>query len=583
MSDDNATPVLEQTNAEVSGKGAAAGASFGSLKAERIAFLICLVAGLVPIWLVTRFPSVDGPMHLYVVYLIDQLALPGTNLFDRVFQFNYNVEPNMAVYGIIWAFSKLVPMLVAEKLFVTGYWLLFAGSAYYAMRSFGESSTVFGLLLLPFALGYFLHWGFYNFVLSQALFLLAAGYALRHLERLSWRHIAVLGVLMLALALTHLVGIAMFLFFIGFARAGLALREALAANSDDRWLSAIRRLLWDAARLLLAALPALAIVVSFLLRRVLSDVGAAPVLGLVRKIWYVVSISPIFSLDKREAVALAAFTLVLWALVLKLLLSLWKDRSLRLTALPVLLPTAILTAFVLIGSLGFAGFEGLPRLLPFVFFMIIMALGVMRLSAIWRGAIMVSVVGGLVATSWLHLTFYRGINTLYDGFASARQAPPPGSAVLAFNTTLPQREIAGQSTGWRMNVTDHFRTGYAREHGLLMLDVVHLAPQIYGYFPVSYADNANIAAAYSAPTFRPPAEPLRHFERTVGLPIREVSFWPLVESEPHVDFNLEEREPILRRELARDWSLLPRGSTVAPYVYVQNPRIQSRTSARPEP
>lgn len=108
---------------------------FGSLTAERAALLLCVVAGLVPIWSVARFPSTDGPMHLYVVYIMEQLAQPGTNVFDRIFQFNPNLEPNYAVYGIIWLLSQLVPMLTAEKLFVSGYWLLFAGSAYYLMRS----------------------------------------------------------------------------------------------------------------------------------------------------------------------------------------------------------------------------------------------------------------------------------------------------------------------------------------------------------------------------------------------------------------------------------------------------------------
>ncbi len=548
--------------------------------AERLVFLLCVVAGLVPMWAVERFPSVDGPMHLYVVHIIDQLLQPGANPFDRIFQFNYNIEPNLAVYGIIWSFSQIFPMLVAEKLFVSLYWLLFAGGAYYLLRSFGSRAAVLGLLLLPFALGYFLHWGFYNFVLSQALFLIAAGYSVRHLEQLRARDVAVLGLLMLALALTHLVGIAMFLFYIGLFRTGIAVRDALSAFGPDHRASAARRLLRDAGLLLLAALPALAIMASFFLRRVLSDEGAAPELNLVQKIWYVGSVSPIFSVDKREAIALAAFTLVLWALVLKLLVELWKDPALRLRALPALLPFGLLAAFAVIGSLGFAGFNALPRLLPFLFFMLIIALGTLRVAAAWRGAIMVAVAGGLIATSWLHLSFYRQVNALYADFSRSRRSPAPHSAVLAFNTTLQQREVAGRPTGWRVNVTDHFRTGYARERNLLMLNVVHLAPQIYGYFPVSYRPDVNVAAAYSARQFRPPATPLRHFEGTAGLPVSEVSFWPLLESEPHVDFNLEEREPLLRAELASGWQLLPRTSPAAPFIYVEEPARPGGQPAR---
>ncbi len=102
-----------------------------------------------------------------------------------------------------------------------------------------------------------------------------------------------------------------------------------------------------------------------------------------------------------------------------------------------------------------------------------------------------------------------------------------------------------------------------------MLNAVHLSPHIYGYFPVAYRPDVNVAAAFSARGFAPPPAPLDHFERTTGIEIAEVSFWPLLESEPDVDFNLEEREPLLRRELAREWRLLPRDREVAPFVFVE--------------
>jgi hypothetical protein len=435
------------------------------------------------------------------------------------------------------------------------------------------------LLLLPFGLGYFLHWGFYNFVLSQALFLVAAGYTVRHSDKLKARHVAALGLLMLALALTHLVGIVMFLFFVALFRVGIALREGIQLQTGERRVPVVRRLVRDASLLLLAALPALAILGSFLLRRVISDDSAAAGLSLLQKVSYVASISPIFALDKREAIAWGPFTILFWVLVLRLLAGLWRNRELRSQALPALLPPAFLAGFVTIGSLGFAGFEALPRLLPFLFIMLIIALGFMQATIAWRGAIMLAVVGGLFATSWIHFSFYRNINELYVEFAKSRRPPPAGSAVLAFNTTEKQLMVDGRSTGWRVNITDHFRSRYAREHDLLLLNLVHLSPQIYGYFPVSFRPGVDVAAAYSAATFRPPPKPLQHFEQTIGVPIREVSFWPLLESEPHVDFNLEEREPLLRSELAENWTLRPRNVDLVPYVFekrLHHPRMKGK-------
>jgi hypothetical protein len=374
---------------------------------------------------------------------------------------------------------------------------------------------------------------------------------------------------MLIMAVTHLVGIALFLFFLGLVRLGMAWGEAMVPAEVRPWRPALARLARDALLLFLAALPALAIVASFLLRRVVGDDGASPPLSLFQKVGYVAAVSPIFSVDKREALALAPFIVVLWAVTLRLLVTWWKDKALRVAALPALLPAVVLGMFVLVGSLGFAGFEGLPRLLPFVFFMLIIAFGALRLGALWRGAILVAVVGGSIGTALLHLAFYRQANATYAAFAAAHPSPPPGSAILTFNTTVQQREVGGRPTGWRLNITDHFRTALARERQQVMLNLVHVEPQIYGYFPVLYRPGAKVAAAYSAPGYAPPPEPLRRFECTVGLDIAEVSFWPLLDSEPGVHFLLEDRELLLRRELAQRWSAAPRSDPDAPFVFVE--------------
>lgn len=535
----------------------------------RTALLVCLIAGLVPIWAVTRFPSVDGPIHLYIVYVLDQLAQPGANVFDRVFVRNYHIEPNLTAYGILWLFSRGFPPLVAEKLFLSSYLVLFAGSASYLMRSFGRSNAVLALLTMPLALGWFMHAGLYNFVLSQAIFLLACGYTIQHAERLGWRQLLVLSLLMLVLALTHLVGIGVFLLYLGLYRTGLALRNALNSSGEQRWKDAGLPLIVDAGQLLLASLPALAIVASFIVRRVLSDGATAPAMSIIQKIWYVTSISPIFSVDKREAIALAPFVAVFWALALKLALKLWQDKKLRVEAIPVLLPPALLTMVLTAGSLGFAGFDALPRLLPFAFFSLIITFGMLRLGSAWRAAITLSVVGGLCATAVIHYFFYRQINTLYEDYAAARTPQPPGSAVVEFHVWAPKSEIAGRTSGWRLDATHYFRGSFARENGLVLLNTKLLSPYVWGYFPVQYRKSGGlVTASYDAETFRSPVAPMLEFERSVGVPIREVAFWPATDGPTESEWIVPTREVLLRRELASRWRLSPRTSNVAPFVYL---------------
>ncbi len=568
------TPAAAGSHRQAAGRGgfvragvASAGGFFHSLVTERAALLLCVFAGLVPIWSVDRFPSVDGPIHLYIMFLLERIAEPGENVFHQLFVRNSSIEPNLAVYGILWVLSRAVPILVAEKLFVSGYWVIFALSSWYLMRAFGAGKSVLGLLLLPFALGFFVHYGFYNFVLGQALFLFACGYALRRLDRLTWPHIAILSVLMLALALTHLVGIAMFLFFIGLARGGVALRAWRSA--DGAFRDAATALTKDALRLALAAFPALYIMASFYLRHVVTDDSAAPQLSLMQKIQYIGTISPIFSIDKREALALAPFILTIWALALKLAVDLFRDRSKILASAPILLPLGGLVAIISIGSLTFAAFDALPRLLPFMFFMLIMAFGIGALNSLWRAAIILSVTFGIVASAVLHLGFYRQINRLYEGYAAAREAPPPGAIVFGVNMAAKQNMIADYSTGWRMNMTGHFRETYARENGLPLLSVELLAPQIFGYFPVTYRPHVEVAAALSDDRFAGRPEPLRHFEATTGLAIDQIEFWPRRELWQRADWLEFDRVRKMTAELERRWRPVQPASPLAPTIYVK--------------
>ncbi len=543
----------------------------GRVRLVAAAAALCILAGLVPVWAVDHFPSVDGPVHVYIVYLLDRLGDGGT--IDAVFTGNPVVEPNLAAYGLIWLFMQVAPFAVAEKLFVSTYWLIFAGSSLYLLGALGRRAMVTGLLILPFGLGYYFHWGFYNFILGQAIFLMVAGYALRRIEHLRFPHLLVLSGAMLVLAFCHLVGVVMLLFFVGMTRIGVALRDGLAAPDPvtgmDRWRVPLIALLRDGVLITLAALPALVLVESFFMRRVVGDAMDAPVLGLVQKIVYIATLSPIFSIDKAEVPALGAYVLLLWALVGALILALWRDHALRLRALPLLLPALVLGLVVLGGSLGFAGFDALPRLLPFTFFMVIVALGTMRIGPLWQGAIMLTVTSGLLATSAIHIGTYRKINSLYASFAQDRPPLPKGSALLSFNLSEKQQEVGGIPTGWRLDLTDHFAEVHARENDLVLLNVDLLAPEIFGYFPVNYRREARLAAAWRGKLYQPPAFPISAFERDSGVPVAEVVLWPAQRREDLGAGSIEEdRKPLLRRELARAFDLWESGANpAAPLVY----------------
>ena len=201
--------------------------------------------------------------------------------------------------------------------------------------------------------------------------------------------------------------------------------------------------------------------------------------------------------------------------------------------------------------------------------MLIVALGTMRIAPLWQGAIMLAVTSGLLATSAIHIGTYRKINSLYVSFAQDRPPLPSGSALLSFNLSQKQQEVGGIPTGWRLDLTDHFAEIHALENDLILLNIDLLAPEIFGYFPVNYRREARLAAAWRGKLYQPPAFPISAFEKDSGVPVAEVVLWPAQRSEDLGAGSIEEeRKPLLRRELARDFHLSgPAANSAAPLVY----------------
>lgn len=586
---DTTTSVDGAPNLVPSSRGKRAGGRIAALFAnDRAILFLCILVGLIPIWSVAWFPSGDGPIHLYIIHLIDKLTSEDPGNFAQVFQINYVLYPNLTVYGILWILSRLMPMLLAEKLFVSIYWLAFSFSSWYLMRAWGKQGSILGLLLLPFSQGFFLHYGFYNFVLSQAIFLAACGYFVRRMENLAPRHITPLALYMTLLALTHLIGIAIFLMFVGLASTGVALRSYLQDAGGRSGRQILHRYGADAIILALSAIPAVTIVASFYLQRVVTDQSSPPYVYLFTKFLNIIQVHPIFSIDNREVYFLAPFVVLFWILLVRVAVSLLSTLSRLVDSIPMIIPSIVLTMTIVFGSFGFAGFDAHTRLIPFLFFMGVMVFASWTPTVRWRIAISVVVLFATLGTATLHLIFYRQVNALYARFEASRTPPPPGSIIVAINLLERGSSVAGQSVGWRVQMTYHFRETYARKHDLIMLNSELLAPQVYGYFPVNYRPNVTVAAAMGSAHFADYQNPLLTFERNTGLPVSEVSFWPRPEEDPSrwlhnfvggkiKGWIVPEHEEAFSAELRARWRPITSSGPLAPLVFTK--QSGSRTSS----
>ena len=196
--------------------------------APRVLFAVLLVLHVAPIWLVHFLPTQDGPLHVENVLALVQHA--GSPLLQRWYVPNLGAQPNWLTQALFAGLLPLVTPLVAEKVILTGYTLLFPLAFRVAMPR-GTRGWWAALLAFPFVHAFPFHMGFWNFTYGFALAFLTAGFYLRTRGRLGPGRFAVLATLSVLLYLAHMVAL---------AGAAIIMAGVLAWRARQSWLRARR-------------------------------------------------------------------------------------------------------------------------------------------------------------------------------------------------------------------------------------------------------------------------------------------------------------------------------------------------------
>ncbi len=156
-----------------------------------------------PFWMFQRFPSQDGPSHLYNATVLAnyQRQTEYQNYYSVGFPLDGNVATQAVVVGLLK--TGFAPQM-AEKLLLTVYAVLLLVCFWYlldAISSQANTFSLFAILLIP---NFFLHKGFWNFCFSIPIALLALGYYVRHRESWRVRSIVVFAILGGILYLAHI-------------------------------------------------------------------------------------------------------------------------------------------------------------------------------------------------------------------------------------------------------------------------------------------------------------------------------------------------------------------------------------------
>ena len=172
-----------------------------------------IVAYLLPIWLFDYFPTQDGVSHVYNSQIITEYRNP-TFQFDDYYDINWFPFPNWLSHISLALLMFIFPPLIAEKVFLTLYVILFPLAIRYFVNAVQPGRDSLVVLSFTFIYNYLLLMGFYNFAVSVPLFFLALGYWWKHRDALCKTRIVLLNLLIITTYFAHLISYAFILFSI---------------------------------------------------------------------------------------------------------------------------------------------------------------------------------------------------------------------------------------------------------------------------------------------------------------------------------------------------------------------------------
>jgi hypothetical protein len=150
------------------------------LTPERVAWILSLICGVAPLWATQALPLVDLPQHLHLISVLHRLDDAST-IFPEIFARRPQLTPYLGYYYTVSALNWLLPLELANRLFLSAYVAGLALSLGFLLSSL-KRPTWPALLALPFAYGDSFAWGFINYCAALPLAFLTCGFFVRAIE-----------------------------------------------------------------------------------------------------------------------------------------------------------------------------------------------------------------------------------------------------------------------------------------------------------------------------------------------------------------------------------------------------------------
>ena len=135
-------------------------------------YMFLLIAHIGLVWVLSYFPTQDGPSHIYNLVILHDLINGGKEWGD-FFAYQLNAVPNLGFNLLAYPMLNLFSPLVVEKLFLSIYILLMGASLPFFLHTFKRSVLPLSFFVFPVIFNFTLLMGFYSYAVAMPLFLIA--------------------------------------------------------------------------------------------------------------------------------------------------------------------------------------------------------------------------------------------------------------------------------------------------------------------------------------------------------------------------------------------------------------------------
>jgi len=515
-------------------------------KSGNFIFLALVLIHLIPIWAFDYFPSQDGPAHIENASVIRNYHHPDGSILRTYYTFNNKFTPTWFGHLILVGLMYIVPAVIAEKIFLTLYIILFPISVRYALSAMRSDNSFLAYMSFPFIYNYTLNLGFYSFCLSLSLYFFMVGYWLKNQDHFNFQKILILTFLSILLYFFHVVSLAM-------AYLGIAIltiwQVSLDFICDGHSIKSRCTKLWKilsrrALTVFIAFLPTLILLMIFMQPRgtkIKLSRSFGETLYMLRDL---LQIEALVSFQRPEFWISLALGIVFWAVFLYIATLKTVHRKFdRADGILV-----VISAYVLIFMLSPEGIGKFgiitPRLNLYPFFVLIIWFGAYPYHEIVKRTIILVTIAITLTSLGFLITKYAELNEYMEEYLSGQELIQPNTTLLPVSFSSNGFSPDGKTLAIKAKPFLHASGYIAAEKKVV--EFTNYEAGEFDWFPMVFREELNpylhIAIEYGLEEEPPRIEFLTYPERTGGQ-VDYVLVWAVKEHQ----LNLEATRSIFRQ------------------------------------